>query len=95
MPFGTVLGVFTIIVLMRESVREMFAAVGLFIEAGQFSVNWSSVPAKSYRVLYSPHLVTWILISDQIPAGWGEQTSWSELITPIELRGFHKIEAVQ
>jgi hypothetical protein len=26
MPFGTVLGVFTIIVLMRESVREMFAA---------------------------------------------------------------------
>jgi len=24
MPFGTVLGVFTIIVLMRESVKEMF-----------------------------------------------------------------------
>ena len=24
MPFGTILGVFTIIVLMRESVREMF-----------------------------------------------------------------------
>ncbi len=26
MPFGTVLGVFTIIVLMRESVKEMFSA---------------------------------------------------------------------
>ena len=26
MPFGTVLGVFTIIVLMRDSVREAFAA---------------------------------------------------------------------
>jgi hypothetical protein len=26
MPFGTVLGVFTIIVLMRESVKELFAA---------------------------------------------------------------------
>ncbi len=27
MPFGTVLGVFTIIVLMRESVKELFASV--------------------------------------------------------------------
>jgi hypothetical protein len=26
MPFGTVLGVFTIIVLMRESVKQVFAA---------------------------------------------------------------------
>jgi hypothetical protein len=28
MPFGTVLGVFTIIVLMRPSVKELFAAAG-------------------------------------------------------------------
>lgn len=27
MPFGTVLGVFTVIVLMRESVKELFASV--------------------------------------------------------------------
>jgi hypothetical protein len=26
MPFGTVLGVFTIIVLMRESIKELFSA---------------------------------------------------------------------
>jgi hypothetical protein len=30
MPFGTVLGVFTIIVLMRPSVKELFAAAGSF-----------------------------------------------------------------
>ena len=73
----------------------MFAAVDLFIEAGQLSVCWSSVLGKFYRVLYSPDLVTWSLISGQIAAGSGEQTSWSELITPIELRGFYKIEVVQ
>jgi hypothetical protein len=35
MPFGTVLGVFTIIVLMRESVRELFAANQAFNRTGQ------------------------------------------------------------
>ncbi len=32
MPFGTVLGVFTIIVLMRESVKEMFEGSGNAVE---------------------------------------------------------------
>lgn len=33
MPFGTVLGVFTIIVLMRESVQKLFAANEPLVDA--------------------------------------------------------------
>jgi len=74
---------------------SVFAAVDLLIETGQFSVSWSSVPGRFYRVLYSPDLVNWGLISGQIPAGLGGQTSWSQLITAVELKGFYKIEVVQ
>ena len=62
MPFGAVLGVFTIIVLMRERVREMFAAsqAGRRLETER--TLFRNIAGQDSKIFFRPPSALWTIL---------------------------------
>jgi hypothetical protein len=74
--------------------ESVFAAVDLALEAGRYSISWSSVPGKIYRVLHSLDLVSWTAVSDIIEASEGGTTDWTDPMILGESKGYYRIEVL-